>query len=440
MEKESRRNFVKKTAAVTTGVLTSTLPVDAFVNVSDNKKLKLALIGCGGRGSGAAVQALTADDKVELYAVADTFRDRIDSSISAIKEHFGDKKKIDIKEKNIFVGFDAYKKAIDICDVVILTTPPGFRPFHFEYAVNSEKHIFMEKPLATDAPGIRRVLKSAKIAKEKKLNVVVGLQRRYENKYIALNNKVISGDIGKIVSGQVYWNDGGVWVNKRTSSQTELEYQMRNWYYFTWVCGDHILEQHIHNIDVANWFIGEYPAFAQGMGGREVRNGKDHGQIFDHHFVEFTYPSGAVISSQCRHQKGTMSRVDEAFQGTKGSIVMSKGEIKNISGDITYTYPNTNYWDSDVEPNPYQVEHDRLFESIRNGNVISNAEYGAKSTLAAIMGRMATYTGKKLKWDDVMNSKEILVPENLSWDSVPPTIPDSDGNYTIAKPGITKFI
>ena len=257
---------------------------------------------------------------------------------------------------------------------------------------------------------------------------------------IILNNKVISGDIGKIVSGQVYWNDGGVWVNKRTSSQTELEYQMRNWYYFTWVCGDHILEQHIHNIDVANWFIGEYPAFAQGMGGREVRNGKDHGQIFDHHFVEFTYPSGAVISSQCRHQKGTMSRVDEAFQGTKGSIVMSKGEIKNISGDITYTYPNTNYWDSDVEPNPYQVEHDRLFESIRNGNVISNAEYGAKSTLAAIMGRMATYTGKKLKWDDVMNSKEILIPENLSWDSVPPTNPDSDGKYTIAKPVITKFI
>ena len=436
MIKNTRRTFCKQTVAATTGILASTLPLDAMSNVYDNKKLKLALIGCGGRGSGAAVQALTADDKVELYAMADAFRDRIDSSLNGIKEHFDGSKNIDVKEKNMFTGFDAYKKAIDLCDVVILTTPPGFRPLHFEYAINNDKHVFMEKPLATDAPGIRKVLEVAKIAKDKKLNVVVGLQRHYQDKYITLYNKVVNGDIGKIVSGQVYWNDGGVWVKKRKSSQSELEYQMRNWYYFTWLCGDHILEQHIHNIDVANWFIGDYPISAQGMGGREVRNGIDHGQIFDHHFVEFTYASGAVISSQCRHQTGTASRVDEVFQGSNGSVVTGKGEMTDLSGNIKYKYPNK--WNED--PNPYQVEHDKLFQSIRNNEVINDVEYGAKSTMTAIMGRMATYTGKKITWDQAINSKEMLVPNNLTWNSTPPTLPDDNGKYLVAIPGKTKFI
>lgn len=440
MKKDSRRNFVKKTAALTTGVLTSTLPIHSFANVSNDKKLKLALVGCGGRGSGAAVQALIADENVELIAMADVFKDRIEKSLEGIKEYFGDTKKINVNEKNIFIGFDSYIKAIDLCDVVILTTPPGFRPLHFEYAVQNDKHIFMEKPLATDAPGVRRVLDAARVAKEKKLNVVVGLQRHYENKYVNLYNKLKSDAIGKIISGQVYWNDGGVWVNKRKPEQTELEYQMRNWYYFNWICGDHILEQHIHNIDVANWFIGEYPSTAQGMGGREVRNGKDHGHIFDHHFVEFHYPGGAVISSQCRHQKNTMRRVDEVFQGTKGSITLGSGEIRDLSGNLKFSYPKNNYWESDDEPNPYQVEHDKLFKSIREGNVISDAENGAKSTLSAIMGRMATYTGKKITWDEIMNSKESLVPDNLSWNSTPPILPDEDGNYDVPVPGKTKFI
>ena len=436
MIKNTRRTFCKQTAAATTGILASTLPLDAMSNLYDNKKLKLALIGCGGRGSGAAVQALTADDKVELYAMADAFRDRIDSRLNGIKEHFDGSKNIDVKEKNMFTGFDAYKKAIDLCDVVILTTPPGFRPLHFEYAINNDKHVFMEKPLATDAPGIRKVLEVAKIAKDKKLNVVVGLQRHYQNKYITLYNKVVNGDIGKIVSGQVYWNDGGVWVRKRKPSQSELEYQMRNWYYFTWLCGDHILEQHIHNIDVANWFIGDYPISAQGMGGREVRNGIDHGQIFDHHFVEFTYASGAVISSQCRHQTGTASRVDEVFQGSNGSVVTGKGEMTDLGGNVKYKYPNK--WNED--PNPYQVEHDKLFQSIRNNEVINDVEYGAKSTMTAIMGRMATYTGKKITWDQAINSKEILVPNNLTWNSTPPTLPDDNGKYLVAIPGKTQFI
>ena len=244
------------------------------------------------------------------------------------------------------------------------------------------------------------------------------------------------GEIGKIISGQIYWNDAGVWVRKRQPNQSELEYQMRNWYYFTWICGDHILEQHIHNIDVANWFIGEYPSFAQGMGGREVRNGIDHGQIFDHHFVEFHYPSGTVISSQCRHQKGTESRVDEVFQGSKGIVSLGKGEVLNLKGEVQYKYPHS--WSED--PNPYQVEHNKLFQSIRNGDVITDAENAAFSTLSAIMGRMATYTGKKITWDEILNSRENLVPDNLTWESEAPTLPDEFGKYKVAIPGVTEFI
>ena len=433
----SRRSFVKTTGLATGGILAAGLPFSAMANIDSSKKLKLALIGCGGRGTGAAVQALTADPDVELVAMADAFPDRLEKSIAAIQEYFDGERKISIKEKNRFTGFDAYKKAIDQADVVILTTPPGFRPQHFEYAISQDKHVFMEKPVATDPAGIRKVLATAKIAKEKKLNVVVGLQRHYQKKYQEINNRVQDGAIGKIVSGQVYWNSGGVWVRKREPQQSELEYQMRNWYYFNWLCGDHILEQHIHNIDVANWFIGEYPASAQGMGGRQVRNGKDHGEIFDHHFVEFTYPSGAVISSQCRHQRGCNNKVDESFQGTKGCITTSKGLITDLNGNEQYQHPAQVKGQRDT--NPYQEEHNQLFSSIRNKGVIANAEYAAKSTLTAIMGRMATYSGKTITWEQALNSPLQLVPENLNWDSEAPTLPDENGNYKIPVPGITKF-
>lgn len=432
----SRRSFVQKTALATSGLLTVPLSVEAMANVYGAKKLKLALIGCGGRGSGAAVQALTADENVELVAMADAFADRIEKSLNGIKDHFDGKKKIEVKEKNRFVGFDAYKKAIDLADVVILTTPPGFRPYHFEYAIANDKHVFMEKPVATDPVGIRKVLATAKIAKAKKLNVVVGLQRHYQTKYIDIKQRIDQGAIGKIRSGQVYWNDAGVWVKKRQAGQSELEYQMRNWYYFNWLCGDHILEQHIHNIDVANWFIGDYPVSAQGMGGRQVRNGKDHGEIFDHHFVEFTYASGAVISSQCRHIPGTMRRVDEVFQGTQGSVEIGKGLITDLEGNSKYKYPRK--WGEDS--NPYQVEHDRLFASIRNGGVIADAKNGAMSTLTAILGRMATYTGKKITLEEALNSELHLMPETVTWDSTPPSVPDSEGNYPIPTPGKTKMI
>ena len=436
IKSKSRREFVQKTAIATGSLIVAPVGADVMARVNGEKKLKLSLVGCGGRGSGAVVQALTADDNVELVSMADIFVDRIEKSLKGIQDHFEGKKKINVKEKHIFIGFDAYKKAIDMADVVILSTPPGFRPYHFEYAIANDTHVFMEKPLATDSFGVRKVLKTAKIAKEKKLNVVVGLQRRYESKYIQLKYQIDSGVIGKIRAGQVYWNGAGVWVSKRESNQTELEYQMRNWYYFNWLCGDHILEQHIHNIDVANWFIGDYPVSAQGMGGRQVRNGKDHGEIFDHHFVEFTYANGSVIASQCRHIPGALSRVDEVFQGTNGTVEADKGIITDLNGMTIFKYRNN--WQN--EPNPYQVEQDRLFESIRNGNVISDAENGAKSTLTAIMGRMATYTGKKISFDEALNSKLHLMPEEINWNTNPPSLPDKNGNYPIPIPGKTKMI
>ncbi|MRI00080.1 dehydrogenase [Kriegella sp. EG-1] len=427
----SRRTFVKNSALLSGAVIMPSMQFNSIFNSTNNKKLKIALVGCGGRGTGAAIQALTADDNVELVAMADAFEDRLQSSLANITKEMGDSKKVNVQKKNQFVGFDAAQKAMDLGDVVILATPPGFRPQHFEYAVNNGKHVFMEKPVATDVPGVRKVLAAAKKAKENKLNVVVGLQRHYQDSYLAAIDQLKQDKIGKIVSGQVYWNSAGVWVRERQPGQSELEYQMRNWYYFNWLCGDHILEQHIHNIDVANWFIGEYPISAQGMGGRQVRTGKDNGEIYDHHFVEYTYPSGAVIASQCRHQPDTMRRVSEFFQGTKGTVSTAgdRAELKDWNGNMIFEHRGKD------DPNPYQVEHVKLFESIRNGGVIANAENGAKSTMSAIIGRMATYSGKVINWEEAMKSELKLAPDTLTWESPAPVQPNADGWYEIPTPG-----
>ncbi len=437
-ENLSRRKFVKNSSIVSGGLFLAPSILSATPLYKKEKMLKLAVIGCGGRGTGAASQALKADENVKLVAMADAFQDRLDDSFNNLSKMFDDKR-IDVKPSNKFVGFGSYKKAIDEADVIILATPPGFRPQHFEYAIEQGKHVFMEKPVATDVPGIKKVLATARKADEKNLNVVVGLQRHYQLNYQETFKRIQEGEIGKILSGQVYWDGAGVWVRPRQENWTEMEYQMRNWYYFNWLCGDHILEQHIHNIDVANWFIGEYPISAQGMGGREVRKGIDHGNIFDHHFVEFVYPGGAIISSQCRHQPGCMSRVSESFQGATGNSYTDAGNKA-----ILTSYSNGQLFNHNGEDdkNPYQVEHNKLFASIRSGGHINDAENGAKSTMTAILGRMATYTGKVVTWEEAMNSKQVLVPveDGLTWDSVAPVLPDADGKYVIPVPGVTTLI
>ncbi len=323
----TRRDFLKTSGLLTGGAILSSLPFGQSAygyHTSADDTIRVALIGCGGRGRGAAQQALSTKQNVKIVAMADAFRDQLDESYKILTER-GMKSpdgspKVDVPEDHKFVGFDAYKQAMALADVVILATPPGFRPWHFEEAVRQGKQIFMEKPVATDAPGIRRVLAAAEEAKRKKLNVVVGLQRHYQPNYREMIKRIHDGALGDIVGGSVYWISGGVWQKPRKPNQTEMDYQMRNWYYFNWLCGDHINEQHIHNIDVANWVKRGYPVSCQGTGGRQVRTGKDYGEIFDHHIVDYLYADGTTINSQCRHYEGTYSKVDEMFVGTKGKV------------------------------------------------------------------------------------------------------------------------
>jgi len=435
LNNQSRRNFVKNSSLLAGGVFAAPLLSGTNFFSGSDQVIKIALIGCGGRGTGAAVQALNTKQNVQLVAMADAFKDRLDTSYKDILEALPDKKnRVQVKEENKFTGFDAYKKAIALADVVILTTPPGFRPIHFEEAVSQGKHIFMEKPVATDPAGIQRVLAAAEKAKAKKLNVVVGLQRRYQSSYRELIKRVHDGVIGDIVAAQAWWNNDGVWVHPRQPGWTEMEYQMRNWYYFVWLCGDHITEQHIHNLDVINWALDAYPVMAQGMGGREVRKGKDHGQIFDHHYVEFHYGNGAILNSQCRHQTGTMSKVDEMLIGTKGKVFCDEARITDTKGKIIYQF------DKSIENQPYQNEHDELFDAIaRNEYKFWDAERGAKTTMTSILGRLATYSGQVVEWDKAINSGLNIMPASYDFNATPPVLPDANGNYPVPVPGTTKY-
>ncbi|HEX5026418.1 MAG TPA: Gfo/Idh/MocA family oxidoreductase [Agriterribacter sp.] len=428
----TRREFVKTSSLLAGGLISAPLFSNANYFSGAEDTIKIALVGCGGRGTGAATQALSTKQNVKLVAMADAFQDRLDNSLKAISEEI-DAKRIDVPADRKFVGFDAYEKAIALADVVILATPPGFRPIHFEEAVKQGKHIFMEKPVATDPAGIQKVLAAATIAKQKKLNVVVGLQRHYQNSYRELFKR--KDLIGDITSSQAWWDGDGVWVHPRQEGQTEMEYQMRNWYYFNWLCGDHITEQHIHNIDVINWFKEAYPVKAQGIGGREVRTGKDYGEIFDHHYVEFHYADGSILNSQCRHQPKTMSKVDELLIGTKGKIFAGAANIVDHKGKVLYQF------DKKTENNPYQTEHDELFEAVAKGQYkFWDAERGAKSTMTSILGRMATYSGQVIEWDKAINSGIDIHPQTYDWATVPPVVPNADGFYPVAIPGVTKYV
>ena len=363
--KVNRRTFLKSSStAVAGGALLGALPVERFaLGASPGDTLRLALIGCGGRGSGAANQALSTSGGVKLVAMADVFKDQLEGSLNNLKKEH--KEKVEVNEDTMFIGFDAYKHAIASADVVVLATPPGFRPLHFEEAVRQGKHIFMEKPVATDAPGVRRVLAAAEEAKKKNLKVAVGLQRHHQLGYLDTLARLHDGAIGDIVAMRCYWNGTTPWVKFRADLEkkhgrplTEMEYQMRNWYYFVWLCGDHICEQHIHNLDVINWVKKGYPVRAHGMGGCEVRKGKDYGEIFDHHAVEFEYADGSRCFSQCRHINGCWSDVSEHIQGTKG-----RGEL--FDGRWSLTGENPWRFQGKQARDRYQQEHDDLFTSLR---------------------------------------------------------------------------
>ena len=424
----SRRQFMKSSSLLAGGALAGGLSLARSAHAAGDDTVKIGLVGCGGRGTGAASQALSTSGNCKLVAVGDAFRDRLDGSLKNLKK-FADR--VDVPEEQKFTGFDAYKNVLASgIDLVILATPPGFRPIHFAAAVEAGKHVFMEKPVAVDAPGVRAVLAAAEEAKKKNLAVGVGLQRHHQKSYIETIKRLQDGAIGDILLTRAYWNGSGVWVRPRQPEQTEMEYQMRNWYYFNWLCGDHITEQHIHNLDVINWLKSGYPVEANGMGGRQVRTGIDNGEIYDHHSVEFTYADGSKMISQCRHQPKTWSSVSEHAHGSKGTATISSA---TINGENKWRY-------SGEKPNPYQVEHDDLFAAIRSGTPYSEAEYGAYSSMTSIMGRMATYSGQIIKWEDALNSQISLMPANYAFDGDPPTLPDANGNYPIPTPGVTKVI
>ncbi len=439
----TRRDFIRNTSAIAAaGALAGTLGMGSNAHAAGDDTIKIALIGCGGRGSGAVKDAANAAKdagvKIKLVCMADAFEDRLASSLKTLKGELGDV--VDVAKDKQFVGFDAYKQALDSgIDMAFLATPPGFRPIHFEAAINAGKNVFMEKPVATDAAGVRKVLAAAKVAKEKNLAVGVGLQRRHEAGYIDTIKRLHDGAIGDITSMRAYWNGSTPWCHTREEltkkagrELPEFEYQMRNWYYFTWICGDHIVEQHIHNLDVINWLKDGYPVMARGMGGCQVRKGKDYGETFDHHAVQFEYADGSICYSECRHIPNTWTSVTEHCVGTKGKADISAHKISVAGGED---------WKSKAKgKNPYVQEHEDLFKSIVAGKPNNEAERGALSTMTSIFGRMATYSGKQLKWEDALNSSISIMPTAFAMDAPPTVKPGPDGMYPQPLPGITKVV
>lgn len=427
----TRRNFLKTTSTVMGGTLMGGLSIERSAFAAGDDTIKIVLVGCGGRGSGAADQALSTKGSVKLVAVADIHKDNMDEKLRLLGQKHKDR--VEVADDRKFIGFEAYKEAIGLADVVILATPPGFRPIHFEEAVRQGKHVFMEKPVGVDGPGIRKVLAAAQEAKKKNLKVGVGLQRHHQLGYIETMKRLHDGAIGDIVSMRCYWNGSTPWVKKRKELEakygrplSEMEYQLRNWYYFVWLCGDHICEQHIHNLDVMNWVKNGYPVRANGIGGCEVRKGEDYGEIFDHHAVEFEYADGSRLSSQCRHINGCWSNVSEHAVGTKGACDIS-GHI--IRGQNAWRFR------SEGARDPYQQEHDDFFDAVRNDKPYNEAENGAKSSLTAVLGRMATYSGRVIEWDQALNSQVDHMPKIFAFDAPAPVQPGPNGLYALPIPG-----
>jgi predicted dehydrogenase len=394
-------------------------------------QIKLALIGCGGRGTGAAVNALSTKANVKLVAMADAFKDRLDQSLKGITQECG--AKVDVPESRKFVGLDSYLKAIDSgCDMVLLCGPPGFRPMQFEAAVKAGKHVFMEKPVATDAPGIRRVMAANEEAKKKNLVVAVGHHLRHEVKHKEILKRIHDGAIGEIKFLRIYFDSSGVWHYKRDPKQSELEYQVRNWYYYTWLSGDHLVEQHVHDIDVANWFMKGHPVRANGMGGRQVRIGPEYGEIFDHHSIEFEYADGTRCFSYCRHMPGCWDSFSEFAHGTGGyADIEGHGRaILHVKGQ------KPQKWERG--PDGHQLEMDDLFAAMEAGQPYNEGDYGAESTMTAILGRMATYSGQVVTWDQAIKSDLNLAPDQFDFNATPKSLPGQDGIYPCAVPGVTR--
>jgi predicted dehydrogenase len=420
----SRRQFIQSTgAALVAGSMI--VPSSARrARAAEAPLLKVGLIGCGGRGTGAAAQALGADKNVKLVAMADAFAEPLENSFRTLQAQANISAKLDVPPDRRFTGFDGYKGVIEHSDVVLLATPPHFRPMQLKAAVDAGKHVFAEKPVAVDAPGVRSVLETCEEAKRKNLSIVSGLVLRYSYPFREAIARIHNGALGELRSLQANDFRGPIWVKPRQPGWSDMEYQMRNWYYFTWLSGDFNVEQHVHYLDLCSWILkDEYPVRAYGTGGRQVRTGPEYGNIYDHHSVIYEYASGVKLFAYCRQQPGCMNDISGHVMGEKGTAEFNprRPVIRAREGDWTYRGPVNNH---------FETEHEELFASIRSGEPINNGEYMAKSTLLAIMGRMATYTGQTITWEQAFNSQEDLSPPSYEWGPLPVA--------PVAMPGVTR--
>lgn len=373
----------------------------------DGAPLKVGLIGCGRRGAGSVCDLLAAAPNISVVALGDVFQDQIDDVRKILKDKFGQ----DIPERNCFTGFDNYEKVINSgVDIVLLTAPPAFRPTHFECAVNAGKHVFMEKPVAVDPVGAHSVIATSKRAVLKGLSVIAGTQRHHQRKYIESYKQVQNGMIGKILSGTVRWNTGSHWLRWKDPKWTDMEWMLRDWGNWTWLSGDHIVEQHMHNLDVFNWFTGKKPLKATGIGARHHRSTGDQYDTFS---IDYVYEGNVRLHSMCRQIDGCSNNVFEMIQGSQGSW-SSDGVIKDLEGNVVWKYDAEKEKSECKQTNPYVLEHVNWINHIRNNEPISQAEEIAVSSLTAIMGRISAYTGQDVTWDQMMASDMDLLPADLT--------------------------
>ena len=437
----TRREFLRTSGAAVAGAtLVGALARPGYA-AGDNT-IKIALVGCGGRGSGAAAQALSTKGPTKLWAVADVFEHRVQNSLASINQ--AHEKQLDVPPERQFIGLDGFKKAIDSLDkgdLVLLTTPPAFRPIHFDYAVQKGVNVFMEKSFAVDAPGIRRVMKTGEEATKKNLKVAGGLMSRHAKYLEEAVQQIHDGLIGDVITSWAYRMHGPVGLSAKQADMKELAYQIANYSCFTWLNGSFIEDWLIHNIDVCCWVKDAWPVSVQGMGGRQVRQDAD--QLFDHYAAEYTFADGTRFFAQGRHIANCWDFFGDVIQGTKGSAVLGEGQPKpRIFKGHKQTSENVIWSYKGPTSDQYQVEHDLLFDAIRNDKPYNEAQRCAKSCFTAIMGRMACESGKMITWDDAMASNVELAPglENYKWDSNPPAMPGPDGKYPVAMPGQTQVL
>lgn len=436
-QSSERTRFLAAAGAAAAASAAAEFDIARAAHAAGSDVIRIGMVGCGNRGTGACREALLTEGPKRLVAVGDLFPERIEISLRNLLKYDDINSSIDVPESRRFVGFDAYQRVIDAgVDLILLATPPHFRPIHYAAAVTAGKHTFLEKPLCVDAPGYRQLLAANVEAKRQKLTVVVGLQRRHQRNYLEGIAKIHDGAIGQVTHIRTYFNvpAGGRSGMLRPDGMSELEYQIRHWGVFLWLCGDHLVEQATHQIDVANWVMNGHPVRANGLGGRAVRHGPGNGDIWDHHTIEFEYEGGARYFCQSRQQAGTWSHVSETVHGTTGSLVLGTGPWG--FGELT---PRDLRDKTRVKENPYRREHDNLFASIRGtGPYRLDAEYGAVSSMTAVLGRMATYSGQLVTWDEAAKSELRLGPNRYAWDADPPLTADVGGAYPAAVPGVTR--